>query len=253
MVNCARVSCPDTIQATADPNGQQVTEYEWTVSDGEIIGATNEATVQLDLTGATPGLIDVCARLVNECGVSDLQCAYVLLLADTLDADFSFQMTGDSVSFLAIVPTGNTFEWDFGDGSTGSGREPVHVYAAPGSYTVRMIVSNACATDTVEKMITVMFTGLFDDRSVTRLNIFPNPAEGMVSFRIADAAGVLTSGEYRVRVMSLDGRSWYDNRLTGAILRDGLSVDLSGVPSGVCYILVEGEGRLFGGRVVVAR
>ena len=32
----------------------------------------------------------------------------------------------------------NRFEWDFGDGVTGGGDKPVHVYQAPGDYRVRL-------------------------------------------------------------------------------------------------------------------
>ncbi len=51
------------------------------------------------------------------------------------------------------------YEWDFGDGSTGSGPRPVHVYAQPGTYTVELTVSDgtgtarSTATDTVQIVI----------------------------------------------------------------------------------------------------
>jgi hypothetical protein len=37
-------------------------------------------------------------------------------------------------------PEITSFSWDFGDGSFGSGMNPVHTYAKPGTYTVKLTV-----------------------------------------------------------------------------------------------------------------
>jgi photosystem II stability/assembly factor-like uncharacterized protein len=52
---------------------------------------------------------------------------------------------GTSVSFkTSLADTrGVTFLWDFGDGETGSGATPSHVYGLTGSYTVTVSVANA--------------------------------------------------------------------------------------------------------------
>jgi len=35
------------------------------------------------------------------------------------------------------------YEWDFGDGATGTGSQPSHTYAAPGKYTVTLTITDA--------------------------------------------------------------------------------------------------------------
>lgn len=79
-------------------------------------------------------------------------------LVPGLDAKF---MVADSiscnptVSFLNITDstaTGNTWAWNFGDGTTSSQSSPTHTYASEGSYTVRLIATNSCAQkDTIIK------------------------------------------------------------------------------------------------------
>jgi len=53
---------------------------------------------------------------------------------------------------------GDTFEWDFGDGSTSDEFEPVHVFQDPGIYTVSMIASDSLScnlADTVSLTIDI--------------------------------------------------------------------------------------------------
>ncbi|MBK9544147.1 MAG: gliding motility-associated C-terminal domain-containing protein [Bacteroidetes bacterium] len=47
------------------------------------------------------------------------------------------------------TPPGTTYMWDFGDGTTDINRNPVHLFTAPGHYTVRHIVTNGmgCRTE----------------------------------------------------------------------------------------------------------
>lgn len=50
----------------------------------------------------------------------------------------------------------NTWFWDFGDGGTSTTANPVHQYAASGTYTVQMIVSNPNGSDTLTRSIQVV-------------------------------------------------------------------------------------------------
>jgi gliding motility-associated-like protein len=51
-----------------------------------------------------------------------------------------------------------TYEWDFGDGTFGTGKVQLHAYANFGVYTVKMIISrpNACGKDTLSDIIRVL-------------------------------------------------------------------------------------------------
>jgi PKD repeat protein len=54
-----------------------------------------------------------------------------------LAVHFSDQSTGQAT----------VWQWDFGDGQTGSGRNPVHTYDAPGQYTVTLTVTGPAGSD----------------------------------------------------------------------------------------------------------
>jgi len=63
-----------------------------------------------------------------------------------------FDGTGSSDSDGTII----SYEWDFGDGSTGTGATPMHTYSALGTYTVTLTVTDDDGlTDTDETTATV--------------------------------------------------------------------------------------------------
>lgn len=52
---------------------------------------------------------------------------------------------------------GTSFRWTFGDGGAGNQENPVHAYAADGTYNVTLTVTNAAGTSTVTKPVRVPF------------------------------------------------------------------------------------------------
>lgn len=58
---------------------------------------------------------------------------------------------GDTVSFTNESTDATSWAWDFGDESTSTKENPVHVYADPGSYTVSLTATNDDGEDTETK------------------------------------------------------------------------------------------------------
>src|SRR4029453_4082425 len=67
----------------------------------------------------------------------------------------SFDGTGSSDPEGPIV----SYQWSFGDTTTGSGGQPSHAYQQPGTYTVTLTVTDGNgATDSVSHSVTVSST-----------------------------------------------------------------------------------------------
>ena len=63
--------------------------------------------------------------------------------------DFTGQCFGDSTRFAGQATDAiDNFQWFFGDGGSSTESDPVHLYAAPGLYTVSMRLTNRCNLDT---------------------------------------------------------------------------------------------------------
>jgi threonine aldolase len=97
-----------------------------------------------------------------QAGASGLKAALHTLPMGTLTPSLgppiaNFQA---SVDGLVLTLTNNSFDadaflWNLGDGSTSTAPTPMHSYAQPGSYTVTLVVSNACGTNSFSLNIQV--------------------------------------------------------------------------------------------------
>ncbi len=89
----------------------------------------------------------------NDCySIIEPVTAYIL---DVPVSSFSSTPNAYSVQFTNQSLYATTYLWDFGDGTTSQQANPLHTYSAPGSYTVKLKVSNLCGTDSAESQITI--------------------------------------------------------------------------------------------------
>ena len=123
--------------------------WQWYFNGVAMVGETG-TTVDVMATGA--GTYQAVYTLGTEC----LEMSYTLAVPALATAEFDFedQCLGDPVAFndLSSAGTGTivSHDWDFGDGGTSTLSDPVHNYAATGTYTVELIVeSDGGCIDTV--------------------------------------------------------------------------------------------------------
>ena len=70
-------------------------------------------------------------------------------------ADFEFTVDGLQVTFTNKSANATAYKWSFGDDETSKEANPVHTYAAPGTYTVKLTAANADgATASKEAQVT---------------------------------------------------------------------------------------------------
>jgi PKD repeat protein len=127
--------CPDSLSA-----GIEI-EILTTVDSIAFFGIWNGPSA----TVFTPGTYGVVVTDSNGCTASDVTVIEVL---DTAVASFYPLVTGTTVAFINTSNFGDVFEWDFGDGSTDSSPNPVHLFESVDTFTVQLIVINACGADT---------------------------------------------------------------------------------------------------------
>lgn len=155
--------------------------YSWDYGDGKTGSGTN--TIH---TYDNPGTYNVTMtiQVAPNCVVTHSQEVTVSPI-DPLNTSFTYAIDCPDVAFTAPTgnPAGTTYAWDFGDGSTSTDINPSHVYAANGTYTVSLTVTDGCGNS-------VKGTNSIE------VNCFPNfvcPCTGNNSINIDAGDGTLLS------------------------------------------------------------
>jgi PKD repeat protein len=209
--------------------GTTINNWFWDFGDGNTSTLQNPSHVY-----AAAGTYEVCLVVVGE-NATGVKCENKLCLkivvtdcGQTSDCKvypkFDFKIDSCKVSFFDYSATapGTTITdwfWNFGDGNTSTLQNPTHVYTAPGTYTVCLLVTgvNAAGLKCENKVCLVVSVndcpkgGITTDKAnVSLLSIYPNPATDIVNigFRVKAA------GQLNITVTDVQGR-------VVAVVKDG--------------------------------
>ncbi|MFN5182632.1 MAG: PKD domain-containing protein [Bacteroidota bacterium] len=130
----------DTLTGTAQffstPNNSNYS-FAWDFGDGSFGGGANPSHAYAEGTYTACVII---SNISTAC-VPDTICNVVFVDIDTIPVTCSATWTnvsnGTNQTFIAdSLNFNDTFNWDFGDGNTGTGAIANYTYASPGTYTV---------------------------------------------------------------------------------------------------------------------
>ena len=132
-------SACNTLALNATVSG--ATQYIW-----------QDGSTQATFTAPGPGTYWVNVYL-NCCLLSDT----IHISSSNPSANFAsfVPACGTTAIFTNLSQNGATCQWDFGDSSSSTLSSPIHTYSSTGQYTVTLIVSNACGSDTSAHVVNV--------------------------------------------------------------------------------------------------
>ena len=123
--------------------------WVWDFGDGNTSTMANPTH-----TYATDGTYTVCLYASDTCS-ADTICYSVNVNCIDAVADFGELVSGLSVGFVNNATNATSYSWDFGDGNTSTATDPAHTYANSGTYSVCLVASNNCHSDTLCTLISV--------------------------------------------------------------------------------------------------
>ena len=156
---CAQNLVPFTDLSQTNGGGT-IVQWAWNFDDPPS-GMSNNSTAQNPTHSFTSaGTYDVQLIVTNVNGCKD-----TVVIAVTVNARPVANFTADTACFgnvtqftdQSTTSTGSitAWFWEFGDGGTGTGANPTHLYPNPATYTVKLTVTTSagCTKDTTKQVI----------------------------------------------------------------------------------------------------
>jgi PKD repeat protein len=113
--------------------------YDWDFGDGN----TGMGDLTTHLYGAG-GTYVVDLTITDSCGQS-VNLTDTILICEELIPAVVYSQSQFTVNFDAsVIPGATSADWDFGDGTTGTGLTPAHSYSGSGTFAVDVTVYNDC-------------------------------------------------------------------------------------------------------------
>ncbi|MFM2207732.1 MAG: hypothetical protein RL213_1707, partial [Bacteroidota bacterium] len=168
-------------------------------------------------------------------GVSSFGCSdtgsvdTVEVVVDPLAiASFTYNLSANDLTLNNTSADYTSYTVEYGD-NTGPTTSLVHNYQAIGQYTVTLIATNSCNSDTATVVIDVLSIGI-EEATAVHLAVFPNPANDRLR---VDFNGPAAS----VEILDVLGNKVVSRKVSPAD-RQSVSMDLSGMGAGVYFARV---------------
>lgn len=186
-----------TFTDTSSPGTKPITAWLWEFGDGatstdqnptRVYGSTGDYTVRLTVTSAEGSNTATRSQFIKV-----IERANANFTADTVAGPAPLSVQFRDASDPGSVGI-DARSWDFGDGNTSAVEDPLHVYEAPGIYTVSLALSTPSGPDSERKAAFI--------RVEPRLAFTRTPATGVVP------AAVTFSDTTLVAPLTVNARAW---------------------------------------------
>ncbi|GAB5419291.1 MAG: hypothetical protein Crog4KO_27200 [Crocinitomicaceae bacterium] len=217
--------CENEVEVYSVTNDPAVV-YNWTLPAGWTgTSTTNSISVT---AGTNAGTIEVTAE--NICGVSAASTINVDIFAGAPTAAFNETNAGATFDFTSTSTDATSWSWDFGDGGSSTQENPSHTYTQNGTFTVTLIVSNGCGSDTTTLQVDVTGVGL-EDLTFDDVNVYPIPVNDLLSIEVT--SGLLD------REMTIT--NVFGQEVTKTALNDlKIQVETVNFAAGMYFITIDG-------------
>lgn len=145
----------DSVLSVSLAGGTQIVEH-----DGVVVRIPVSAQEALKDSIYTVRFSDIAGTTTEDAAINFTSRSGRLVVSTPEEGDLQAKFSVETYMNRAQLTNlssenAKTFEWNFGDGSTSTERNPMHIYAEAGTYTVRLTARGIVKTVTAEQQIII--------------------------------------------------------------------------------------------------
>lgn len=154
-------------------------------------------------------------------------------------ADFSFTQSGKSVTLTNKSTDYSNLTWYLGDGNTSKTASFLHTYTADGTYKIKLVVTNNCGSDSLEKEVTINTASVADAQSAG-IKIYPQPVKEKLMITLPLNLG----SNWQVALLDAGGKLLY-NEQVNTNNSETVFIDMQNFAQGLYYLQLSSESGQF--------
>lgn len=171
----------DSVLSVSLEGGTQIVEH-----DGVVVRIPVSAQEALKDSVYTVRFSDITGTTLEDAAINFTSRSGRLVVSTPEEGDLQAKFSVETYMNRAQLTNlssenAKTFEWNFGDGSTSTERNPMHIYAEAGTYTVRLTARGIVKTVTAEQQIIINSANTWSASGDYRLDPTVNSARAFKS------------------------------------------------------------------------
>ncbi len=205
------------------------------VADGTVLNVNPSSTSSYSLLTLNDN---------NNCTTSNFTGSAATTVIPGPDANFASSINNSIVTFTDQSVGATSWSWNFGDSTTSTQQNPVHVYSFIGikKVTLSSVNADGCSDQISKNLIILQVSGLDGLNSGENINIYPNPAENDLNIDIK----LLNTEKVEIEIVNLDGKKILAIPSSTDSDNHQINVDVNELSSGMYILnLTLSNGRTF--------
>lgn len=224
----------------SDQSQGQIQSWQWNFGDGNSSSLANPSHIFSSAGQYTVSLIIGDGFGGNDTSVQVLDVYDNPQAAISSALDTVYLPQSNPLVFNSTGSNAQTWAWDFGNGDTATFQNPSTTYSIPGTYTVRLIVTNGICSDTAYQDIVVLKTTAIDPSlsASFQVKISPQPMSYQARLEVKGKEGMY----YQFRLYDIKGSKLAEKSFMGS---EGLILTKSNLSQGMYIYEVFAESGAY--------
>jgi len=195
------------------------------------------------VTFTETGTYHISLRVLNDLGY-DMAKTEIHIIDDPI-AGFDYSITNYLATFTNHSLFGETYFWEFGDGTTSSLPNPTHQYQPGDTYLAQLTVTNICGKNATQQTL-IILTDTEDLKNNFFINAYPNPSNEFILFEMP----ALNYSSITLEIIDTRGTIISNFEIIEANRLFTQRLNISNLEQGMYFARVQIEGQFFVKRFV---